>query len=203
MFDSWNCLGGTKNDVYRRRLLISSIYRCRNGIWKLRLLVQPSSPELFLPVTFLSTDGAICIGSNIFNVPPSDPIFKSNRLKKMNQKNWKKETRGPLLKKNSVDFFGWIFNVWWLELFKVNQSVFDKGLVPRSPVAPLDQSPKGETPKAENAVKFPVNKRRKAPWVSITWTGMTSSGLHFASAATRHIAAAAAVVVASPASHNL
>jgi len=26
-FDSLDCLGGTKNDVYRRRLLISSTYR--------------------------------------------------------------------------------------------------------------------------------------------------------------------------------
>jgi len=25
-FDNWNCLRGTKNDVYRSRLLISSIY---------------------------------------------------------------------------------------------------------------------------------------------------------------------------------
>jgi len=31
-FDSWNCLGGTKNDVYRRRLLTWSIYCFKKGI---------------------------------------------------------------------------------------------------------------------------------------------------------------------------
>jgi len=33
-FDSWNCLGGTENDVYRRRLFISSIYRVKK--WNIK-----------------------------------------------------------------------------------------------------------------------------------------------------------------------
>jgi len=30
MFASWNCLGRIKNNIYRRRLLISSIYSVKN-----------------------------------------------------------------------------------------------------------------------------------------------------------------------------
>jgi len=50
-FDGWNSLGGTKNDVYRRRLRIASIYCVKN--WNLKC--TPFSPTSWLRIA-LSSD---------------------------------------------------------------------------------------------------------------------------------------------------
>jgi len=42
-FDTWNCLRVTENDVYRRWLPTSSIYRVKKGIIKFWLF-PPTSP---------------------------------------------------------------------------------------------------------------------------------------------------------------
>jgi len=48
-FDSWNALGGTKNDVYRRLSLISSIYRVKKVEFKCAPFPLHHSCERFHP----------------------------------------------------------------------------------------------------------------------------------------------------------
>jgi len=47
MFDNLNYFGGTKNYVYRRRLLISSIYRVKK--WNLKFTPFPPTSRRDLP----------------------------------------------------------------------------------------------------------------------------------------------------------
>jgi len=74
MFDGWNCLGETRNIVYRRQLLVSSSYRIKKWNVKciLRLPTAPSSGP------FKIDNGVIEIGSNHFVSPTQ---FQSSKNK--------------------------------------------------------------------------------------------------------------------------
>jgi len=106
---------GTEKDVYRRQLLISSIYRVKKWNLKLTLFAPILRLETatFFRAHLTSTNSVTDIGSKLFSVPQSDPSFKSKKSYKKMAKN---SIPLPLKrKKNQSKFLFWIFEVLWLE----------------------------------------------------------------------------------------
>jgi len=78
-FDSWNSFSGTKNDVYRRRLLISSIYRVRKWNIKCTPFSSTSRPRTSHspgPFKIDESSNTLWFYLSFISFSQSDPIVK-------------------------------------------------------------------------------------------------------------------------------
>ena len=78
-FNDVKCLGGAKNDVYRRRFFISSIYCVEKWIIKL-MSFPPTPPGRKLPPLPVHLYQQIMQQTSVlivFSVPQSDPIVET------------------------------------------------------------------------------------------------------------------------------
>ena len=76
MFDSWNYLKGTKNDVYRRWLFLSSIYRVKK--WNVKFAPFFNLPAANCRLSRSALNRQIYQQTSVVtisSIPKSDPIF--------------------------------------------------------------------------------------------------------------------------------